>query len=151
MANLQDRLKLLIKGLPIEKAASELDMRVATFYGYCNGNRTPNLKMVKQMANYFNVTIDYLMGNSDVPNPDLDRHLQKGLSTEENDVIINPFSMEYIKLGLMAKELGLEPEAVKELLLQAKRHDIEKLLKFLKKMSSRGINIDNVKVFFELT
>ena len=151
MTDLQDRLKFLIKDLSIKEVASELDIHVSTFHGYCYGHRTPNLKLVKQMANYFNVTIDYLMGNSDIPNPDLDKHLQTVLGAEGNDLIVNPFSMEDIKLGLMIKELDLEPELVKELLLQAKHHDIEKLLKFLKKMSSRGINIDDVKVFFELT
>jgi len=151
MANLQDRLKFLSKGLPMEKVASGLDMRVPTFCGYCHGKRTPTLEKLMQMANYFNVTIDYLVGNSDIPNPDLDKHFQKGLGAEGNDLIINPFSMEYIKLGLLVKELGLEPEAAKELLLQAKRQNIEKLLKFLEKLSSRGISIDSVKVFFELT
>ena len=39
---------------------------------YEKGERKPKHDMVEKLANFFNVSIDYLLGKTDFPDPDLD-------------------------------------------------------------------------------
>lgn len=45
--------------------AEELDMGEATIQAYEDGLRNPSLEKLQQIANYFNVPVDYILGNID--------------------------------------------------------------------------------------
>lgn len=51
------------KGLMQMQLAKDLDVHPSTISGYEQGIREPDNEMIKRIANYFNVTIDYLLDN----------------------------------------------------------------------------------------
>ena len=61
------RLKELIKvkSLTQKKIANDLDLSVQRFNFYVNGKREPDFNIVCRIADYFNVSTDYLLGHSD--------------------------------------------------------------------------------------
>lgn len=52
------------KGLSMRKAAQELNMPYTTYISYEKGDREPNSETLIKLANYFDCTIDYLIGRS---------------------------------------------------------------------------------------
>lgn len=52
---------------------------------YENDKRTPELGALKNFAEYFNVSLDYLLGVSDIKNPEVEIYAQAfhSISTEE--------------------------------------------------------------------
>ena len=76
------------KGLTIKALAEELGLNVATLSTYERGTREPSINTIIQLAKYFDVTSDYLLGVSDN-------------KTQENAVI--------------GKELGLSDMSISKL------------------------------------
>ncbi|MBQ8749745.1 MAG: helix-turn-helix transcriptional regulator [Clostridia bacterium] len=58
-------LKLLQKesGKTIKEVASELGLPFSTYNNYLLGTREPSIEILIKLSNYFNVSIDYLVGN----------------------------------------------------------------------------------------
>ena len=52
------------KGITMREAARQLGMPYTTYVNYEKGLREMNSEVLIQMANFFGVTIDYLIGNS---------------------------------------------------------------------------------------
>mgnify|MGYP001246076948 CR=1 FL=1 len=71
MSNFSDRLKELRieKGILQRELADYLKVSRVTITQYETGNRTPDDEIKIKIAKYFNVSLDYLMGISDVKNP----------------------------------------------------------------------------------
>lgn len=67
MATFNQRMKELRgeKNITLEELAKVLNTTKSTLSRYENNLRTPNADFVKQLAKYFNISIDYLLGNSD--------------------------------------------------------------------------------------
>ncbi|MEF9983748.1 MAG: helix-turn-helix transcriptional regulator [Oscillospiraceae bacterium] len=65
-----ERLKTLrqSKNLTLEKLGSEINSTKATIGNFENGNKKPSLDALIKIANYFEVSLDYLVGRSDDPN-----------------------------------------------------------------------------------
>lgn len=59
----------LEKGLSQLEMASELDMPQSTYQQYEAGINEPRFSTVIQIADYFNVSIDYLIGRTNVREP----------------------------------------------------------------------------------
>lgn len=55
------------KGIPATKVAEDLGMKYRTYYNYEKGLREPNSEVLITIAQYFDVSLDYLIGRSDVP------------------------------------------------------------------------------------
>ncbi|GAA5418042.1 hypothetical protein Pryu01_03124 [Paraliobacillus ryukyuensis] len=66
---LANRLKLLRdkKGLLQKQVADKLGIKSNTLSGYENGSRSPDHKLLNSIADFYNVTTDYLLGRSDDP------------------------------------------------------------------------------------
>lgn len=64
-----DRLRTLRMDRDITQRdfAKKMGVAPATISQYEQGNRTPNFELLQKMADYFAVTVDYLLGVSDVP------------------------------------------------------------------------------------
>ncbi len=76
---LKDRLRQLRKtqsGLTQAKMAKYLGIAKTTYASYEQGNRMPDIEIQKEIADYFNVSLDYLHGR---PN-DLDTLSKKQVS-----------------------------------------------------------------------
>lgn len=71
MASFSERLKNLRndKGLLQRELAEQLNLSRVAVTQYENGNRSPDQETLKKLANFFNVTIDFLLGESDIQNP----------------------------------------------------------------------------------
>ena len=67
-----NRLKFLRteKGESLEKVANYLSVTVQTISNYENEKRDMTPDTLIKLANYFNVTTDYLLGKSDIRNPE---------------------------------------------------------------------------------
>ncbi len=61
---LHDRIKELRKttGLSANKFAASIGMKYTTYYGYETGAREPGADFIKDMAEMFGVTTDYILG-----------------------------------------------------------------------------------------
>lgn len=96
-----DRLKQLIRetGKEQQVIASELGIKVPTFNGYVSSQREPSIDKLKQLAGYFNVTIDYLTGNSEIRNPYLSH-----LTPEMGSFVRQPENISYLELAMDIKE-----------------------------------------------
>lgn len=55
-----------IKGVTQEKVADELYCSYVSYSRYENGHRNPPLELLVPMADYFNVTLDYLFGRENI-------------------------------------------------------------------------------------
>lgn len=82
-----NRLKYLRteKGENLEKVAEYLNVSIQTISNYENEKRDMTPDTIIKLAKYFGVSTDYLLGKSDIRNPentDLDK-LQIGLSTKD--------------------------------------------------------------------
>lgn len=55
----------LEKGLRQEDAARELDISMSAYCRYEHGEREPDASVLWRMADFFGVSIDYLVGRSD--------------------------------------------------------------------------------------
>lgn len=66
---LAERLKNLRtnRNLKQEEVAKELKIAVRTYCRYEYGEREPNASVLWRMADYYGVTIDYLVGRTDTP------------------------------------------------------------------------------------
>lgn len=64
---LAERMKSLRmeKGLRQEDAAKELDISMSAYCRYEYGKREPNASVLWRMADFFGVSMDYLVGRSD--------------------------------------------------------------------------------------
>lgn len=56
-----------LKGLSQRAAAEEFGMTKVGYQNYEYGRRAPSLEMSARLADFFNVSIDYLLGRTDVP------------------------------------------------------------------------------------
>ena len=66
-----NRIKVLreTKRISMRQAASEIGIPYTTYVNYEKGVREPNSDMLITLANYFNVSVDYLVGRTDNPAP----------------------------------------------------------------------------------
>lgn len=67
MATFKDRLKQLRleKKITLDRMADDLNTTKASLSRYENGLRDPKTEFLNELANYFGVTVDFLMGRSD--------------------------------------------------------------------------------------
>lgn len=57
-------------GLKQKEMAKELNIPANTYNGYETGKRTPNLEVANSIAKHLNISLDYLLGNTDKRNYD---------------------------------------------------------------------------------
>jgi transcriptional regulator with XRE-family HTH domain len=71
MATFNQRMKELRteKNITLEDLAKVLSTTKSTLSRYENNLRTPNANFINQLAKYFDVSADYLLGNTDIKEP----------------------------------------------------------------------------------
>lgn len=62
-----DRLRSarIARGYTLQKTADLLDLSLRTYQKYESGDREPNLSLLAQMSDLFNVPSDFLLGRDD--------------------------------------------------------------------------------------
>ncbi|MFL0198334.1 helix-turn-helix domain-containing protein [Clostridium sp. WILCCON 0269] len=92
MATFNERMKELRKekNITLQELANVLNTTKSTLSRYENNLRIPNADFINLLAKYFNVTVDYLLGNSDNrtnPNPKEDTPYEKiSKLVKENEI-----------------------------------------------------------------
>ena len=101
-----NRLKFLRteKGESLEQVAKYLNVTIQTISNYENEKRDMTPDTIIKLANYFNVTIDYLLCKSDIRNPEEIKNIQfaneGGLDTkglDDEDLLELQRQIDYIK------------------------------------------------------
>lgn len=96
-----DRLRQLVKEKNMEQqeVANELGMKIPTFNGYISNKREPSIDRIVCFAEYFNVSVDYLIGYSDIRDPYLNN-----LPEDLKLFISEPENLKYLEIALQIKE-----------------------------------------------
>ncbi len=96
-----ERLKQLVRerGLEQQEAAIQLNLKIPTFNGYVSNKREPSISKLKLLAEYFNVSVDYLIGHSDIREPYL-----KHLPEETRNFVLDPANEPYLGLAMDIKK-----------------------------------------------
>ncbi|AGK97366.1 helix-turn-helix domain-containing protein [Clostridium pasteurianum] len=86
MATFQERMKEIRteKDITLEDLAKALNTTKSTLSRYENNLRVPNVDFINQLAKYFNVSVDYLLGNTD--NPNIKNSESKLTKKDEKDI-----------------------------------------------------------------
>ncbi|WP_123053107.1 helix-turn-helix transcriptional regulator [Clostridium sp. JN-1] len=121
MATFNQRMKKLRneKNVTLEELSKALNTTKSTLSRYENNLRTPNADFINQLANYYNVSTDYLLGNSD----------DRTLSAQKKDTPVEKIS----------KSLDDDPELSEFWNLLKEREDLKLLFKQTKNMDSNDI------------
>lgn len=131
METLSDRLKYLRKekGLTLEQMANDLGTTKVTLSRYENGIREPKGETLNNLANYFNVSIDYLFARTNDKNA-LSNEDKADVKLAIDEVLSNLESSE----GLMFDGAPMDKEefdsfvqSLEVVLTVAKKKQIEKL------------------------
>lgn len=88
MTDLLERVYLLMNKQSIKPTtlAKQLGMSTSTFTDWSKGKGSPSLKAVMQFAEYFNVSIDYLVYGKEPHNPS-----ELEYSTPEDEALLTSF------------------------------------------------------------
>ncbi len=102
----KERLKQLrVKSGKTQKETADMvKIQPSTYSGYENGNRTPDLETLNVIADYFNVSIDYLFGRVDNPDIAILDDLPEELKIEGIKAVYAV--KEAVKTGLSADEIN---------------------------------------------
>lgn len=111
-----ERLKELIdsRGINQQQLADAIGLSHVSIYYYVEGKKSPGTKTLKKIANYFNVTTDYLLGRSD--EEDLNEMLD-------------------VKFKEMKERLANLPESQREMIMQ----QAESLMEEFEKLNNKSI------------
>lgn len=119
MATFQERMKEIRteKDITLEDLAKALNTTKSTLSRYENNLRVPNVDFINQLAKYFNVSVDYLLGNTDNPKtknsePKLTKKDEKDIQKALNETLEK---LESSQDGLMFDGEPMD-EATRELL-----------------------------------
>ena len=98
----QSRLATLMKDMTQTKLAQETGLKRQTIAKYCSGRCLPTAYPLYQLANYFNVSCDYLLGREEGTRHELEKIIKKtGLTQKAIEALI-----EYNSLGGMKYEIA---------------------------------------------
>ncbi len=106
-----ERLKKLRseKKLNQEELGLKLNLSQQTISAYENGSKQPPIDVINQLANFFGVSVDYLLG----------RVQEKSLHVVEGDAIpqeLREIGVEYLEIAKQMQDDDLSPEEVKKIL-----------------------------------
>ncbi|MFW6047183.1 MAG: helix-turn-helix domain-containing protein [Candidatus Woesearchaeota archaeon] len=128
MSSFANRLRKLRNeyNLTQTELANKFNSSKTTFSNYENGHRKPGLELVSELADYFDVTIDYLLGKTD----------HRSLSivndfTDELQKLMKKHDLDYIKVIDEAKRNGVTPADIKVMIDVFE--DLEPLIKKIRK------------------
>ena len=123
-----------------EKGRRVSSTEIASYSEYLRDMQTPSLETINKLANYFHVTVDYLLGSSNVRNPDL--YFQALDKTKLSDNAIQtlldyPEALPFINSLLESKELHDLSRSFRRLMIAlGKYYEDGKLYDYLEKPTS---------------
>ncbi|OAO79855.1 helix-turn-helix domain-containing protein [Anoxybacillus flavithermus] len=114
---LGDRLKRLRleKKLTQEELGKKINVTKVSISGYENGNRTPDTETLQKLADFFNVTTDYLLGRTDDPNPPGNDNEELGTLARINQ-LIKEYGIEQMGFFDIEKWKHLTEDEIREII-----------------------------------
>jgi HTH-type transcriptional regulator, competence development regulator len=114
---LGDRLRKLRldKKLTQEELGKKINVTKVSISGYENGNRTPDTETLQKLADFFNVTTDYLLGRTDNPNPPERDDKELGTLAKINQ-LIKEYGIEQMGFFDIEKWKHLSEEEIEEII-----------------------------------
>ena len=74
------------KGISQQTLAHHLNISQQSVYKYENGIAEPDISTLKNLSDFFETSIDYLVGNTDIPSK-YDNYVEEALNKEELEYI----------------------------------------------------------------
>ena len=87
-----------------EELAKKFNTSKAAISNYENDYRKPTMDLISDLADFFGVSIDYIMGKTDIRKIELPPELQE---------FIKKHGIDYIESAKFAHEKGVPPEDIK--------------------------------------
>jgi HTH-type transcriptional regulator, competence development regulator len=111
------RLRFLRKrrNLTQKDLADRFNLGESTIGMYERNEREPSFELVKQLADFFNVTTDYLLGRTDNPNPPEDDDKELGTLARINQ-LIKEHGIEQMGFFDIEKWKSLSEEEIEEII-----------------------------------
>lgn len=111
-----DRLKSLRREKELTQAelAKIFSLGESTISFYESNKRTPDYELLNKLADYFNVSIDYLLGRTD------NKQLYE-LKDEQIPVELRGIGVEYMTVAKRIKEEGLTPQEIETMIEAIKK------------------------------
>lgn len=151
MPTLGQRLKELIaeKGITQRKLAEFLEYDDTTISMYCSGNRTPDIETLKRISEFFDCSIDYITGLSDIREVQSNKNLKRLLEFAPplDEFVFDPSNAEYINFAYRIKERGIDLKDIDELVLGVPSERLSQEMDLIKRFRKRSIDIDEIESF----
>ncbi len=112
-----------LKKLTQTELARQLGISSQRYGGYETGKREPDNDMLKQIADFFDVSLDYLLGATDDPTPPNKKpltNLQAAIKLQEELFNIDINIEEAKELEIILKFIDANKEMLKELMKNTK-------------------------------
>ncbi|OSX53637.1 helix-turn-helix domain-containing protein [Anoxybacillus ayderensis] len=115
---LGDRLKRLRleKKLTQEELGKKINVTKVSISGYENGNRTPDTETLQKLADFFNVTTDYLLGRTDDPNPPESKDNEELGTLARINQLIKDYGIEQMGFFDIEKWKNLSEDEIREII-----------------------------------
>ena len=99
-----------LKKMSQQKLSFEMNISQKMISAYERGKNEPSIEMLKRLATYFNTSVDYLIGFTEVKTP-IDKILEGKMTAQEAEVLDNfrklshsdRLKVEGVLLGFLAK------------------------------------------------
>lgn len=98
----------LEKKLTIKEAGEIFHLSKSTISAYENNTRRPNLEILLEFSEFYNVTVDYLLGKSD------DRSIY--LTIDDIPEELRKVGVEYISLAKEMEDKEIPPEDIRKII-----------------------------------
>lgn len=110
----RDRIKELRKEKNItqEKLAKDLFLSKASISRYESGDQLPEIDMFEKLADYFDVSIDYLVGRTE-------NKTSHKITRDDLPSILNELGFEYLEINEYIEEYKLSKDQLRNVLEQA--------------------------------
>lgn len=114
---LKDRLILLRKQKKLSQydAADRLGFSRGKLANYEQGSREPDYETLKHIANFYDVSIDYLLGRTDIPNNDISKVSEDFDTLYEINVLLKKYGIDQSGFFDIEKWKAMGPEGIKQL------------------------------------
>ncbi|MEK4564592.1 helix-turn-helix transcriptional regulator [Alkalihalobacillus sp. FSL R5-0424] len=96
--------------LTMKQLGVRVNLAASTISGYENGNRKPDISILYLFADTFDISVDYLLGRTDISQPN---HIAVITTGSEQTLAVSLEEMEYLKESLTVfrkyRQLTVEP------------------------------------------
>jgi HTH-type transcriptional regulator, competence development regulator len=130
---LTKRLKNLRGKTTQEEVAGRIGISRARYSHYENGRSEPDTETLNKLADYYDVSVDYLLGRTDDPNETLNNKGSNSSSLDEINKLVKEYGIEQFGFFDIEKWKDLSQEDIEEIkkhfeyvVFQAKQRNKEK-------------------------